>query len=270
LANGTPSIYLCSKNLLQFEHHPIKEVFVRLKDKIAIITGSGRGIGKAIALGYADEGATVVIAARTEKEINATVEKVKSKNQMALAIPCDVTEEDQVRAMVKETIETFGRIDILVNNAGMGGMRPVWGTTKSNFERVLAVNLIGTFLCTKHVWRPMREKGGGIIINVSSLGGLQGYPLLTAYCASKWGQIGFTIACAEEGKVDNIRVNAIAPGRADTALRAQITEDKSRILKAEDHIGACVFLASDESKYLTGHVIPLDWFGSKTQVHEKE
>jgi NAD(P)-dependent dehydrogenase (short-subunit alcohol dehydrogenase family) len=241
------------------------EGFVRLKDKVAIITGGGRGIGKAIALGFAEEGAEIVIAARTEEEIKSTVEIIQSQGRRALAVLCDVTDEDQVNAMVERTLESFKRIDILVNNAGMGGMRPVWGTTKSNFERVLAVNLIGTFLCTKHVWKPMCEGGGGSIINISSLGGLEGYPLLTAYCASKWGQIGFTVACAEEGKLDNIRVNAIAPGRADTALRAQITEDKTRILKPEDHVGACIFLASDESRYITGHVIPLDWFGSKAR-----
>jgi len=239
---------------------------VRLQDKIAIITGGGRGIGKAIAIGFAKEGADVVVVARTEEEIEATCNEVSAQGRKALAFVCDVTDEDQVQDMVSMTLETFKRIDILVNNAGMGGMRPVWGTTKSNFERMLAVNLTGTFLCTKHVWRPMRDNQGGSIINVSSLGGLEGYPLLTAYCASKWGQIGFTVACAEEGKLDNIRVNAIAPGRADTALRAQIKEDKSRILKAEDHVGVCIFLASDESKFITGHAIPLDWFGSDVEV----
>ena len=239
---------------------------MRLQDKIAIITGGGRGIGKAIAIGFAKEGADVVVVARTEEEIETACHEVSAQGREALAVVCDVTEEDQVQDMVSRTLETFQRIDILVNNAGMGGMRPVWGTTKSNFERMLAVNLTGTFLCTKHVWRPMRDMQGGSIINVSSLGGLDGYPLLTAYCASKWGQIGFTVACAEEGKLDNIRVNAIAPGRADTALRAQIKEDKSRILKAEDHVGVCIFLASDESKYITGHVIPLDWFGSDVEA----
>jgi 3-oxoacyl-[acyl-carrier protein] reductase len=238
---------------------------VRLKEKVAIITGAGRGIGKALALGFASEGADIIVAARTEEEINATAEMIQSQGSKALALPCDVTDEDQVRAMVLKTLETFERIDILVNNAGMGGMRPVWGTTRSNFERVLAVNLIGTFLCTKHVWKPMRKQGKGSIVNVSSMGGLQGYPLLSAYCASKWGQIGFTKACAEEGRLDNIRVNAIAPGRADTDLRAQITEDKSRMLKAEDHVEVCIFLASDESKYITGHVIPLEWFDTKAQ-----
>jgi NAD(P)-dependent dehydrogenase (short-subunit alcohol dehydrogenase family) len=163
--------------------------------------------------------------------------------------------------MVEQALNHFGKVNTLVNNAGIGGIRPVWGTPKSSFESILAVNLVGTFLCTKHVWRTMRKEGGGSIINVSSLGGLEGYPLLSAYCASKWGQIGFTVACAEEGKRNNIRVNAIAPGKGDTAFRAQIKEDKSRMLSPEDHVGVCIFLASDESHYITGHVIPIDWFG---------
>ena len=239
---------------------------MRLDNKVAVITGGGRGIGRAVALGFAEEGAKVVIAARTESEINQVHEEIIQRSGQAMALVCDVTDEDQVRHIVDKTLDEYEKIDILVNNAGMGGMRPVWGTSKSNFERVLAVNLIGTFLCTKHVWKPMRNTGGGSIINISSLGGLKGYPLLSAYCASKWGQIGFTVACAEEGKPDNIRVNAIAPGKADTALRAQIKEDKSFLLKAEDHVGVCVFLASDESAFITGHVIPIEWFGNNSRV----
>lgn len=234
---------------------------MRLKDKVAVITGGGRGIGRAVALGFAEEGADVVVCARTQEEIERVAEEVRERGRRALAVVCDVADEDQVKNLVAQTLEAFGRVDVLVNNAGVGNMRPVWAIPKNAFERVLAVNLIGTFLCTKHVWRPMRDGGGGSIINVSSLGGIRGYPLLAAYCASKWGQIGFTMACAEEGKRDNIRVNAIAPGKADTAFRAQIREDKSRMLKAEDHVGVCVFLASDESRYITGHVIPLEWFG---------
>jgi NAD(P)-dependent dehydrogenase (short-subunit alcohol dehydrogenase family) len=237
---------------------------VRLKDKVAIITGGGRGIGRSVALGFAKHGADLVVAARTEQEVDQVATQIRDNGGRAEAIVCDVADEGQVKNMVKRTLDVFDRVDILVNNAGIGSMRPVWGMTKSNFESVLSVNLIGTFLCTKHVWRPMRNLGGGSIINISSLGGMEGYPLLTAYCASKWGQIGFTKACAEEGKRDNIRVNAIAPGKADTAFRAQIKEDKSRLLKAEDHVGACLFLASDESRYVTGHVIPLEWFGAES------
>jgi 3-oxoacyl-[acyl-carrier protein] reductase len=234
---------------------------VRLKDKVAIITGAGRGIGRAVALGYAREGAHVVVAARTPEEIHATAAQICDLGARALAVECDVSQEDQVRNLVNQTLEEFGRLDVLVNNAGVANIRPVWGMPRASFERVLAVNLVGTFLCTKHAWKPMMRAGGGAIINVSSLGGLQGYPLLSAYCASKWGQIGFTKACAEEGKKVNIRVNAIAPGKADTAFRAQIKEDKSRMLTAQDHVGVCIFLASDEARYITGQVIAIEWFG---------
>lgn len=235
---------------------------MRLKDKVAIVTGSGRGIGRAIALGYAEEGANVVVSARTEEEIQSVAGEINSQGGQALAVVCDVSDETQVKALVKKTYETFDKVDVLVNNAGISNIRPVWGLHKRAFEQILAVNLIGTFLGTKHVWRGMQKQGGGSIINVSSLGGMEGYPLLSAYCASKWGQIGFTKACAEEGKPDNIRVNAIAPGKADTAFRAQIKEDKATMLRAQDHVGTALFLASDESRYITGHVIPIDWFGT--------
>jgi NAD(P)-dependent dehydrogenase (short-subunit alcohol dehydrogenase family) len=233
---------------------------MRLDRKVVIITGGGRGIGRALAAGFAEQGARVALAARTQSELNETARLVRLAGGQPLDIVCDVSDEAQVRALVKRVLDEWGTVDVLVNNAGLAGARPVWGVTLSSFERTLAVNLVGTFLCTKHVWQPMGRGGGGSIINISSLGGVRGYPLLSAYCASKWGQIGFTLACAEEGKPDNIRVNAVAPGKADTAFRAQITEDKSRMLRAEDHVGVCLFLASDEARFVTGQVIQLDWF----------
>ena len=239
---------------------------MRLQDKVAIITGGGRGIGRAIALGFSQEGAHVVIASRSENELLDVATEIIQAGHSAQPIVCDVTNEDQVKTMVDETLNAFNQIDILVNNAGIGAMRPVWGTPKRSFEAILAVNLIGTFLCTKHVWRPMRDAGGGSIINVSSMGGLTGYPLLSAYCASKFGQIGFTKACAEEGKQDSIRVNAIAPGKADTALRAQIKENKALMLKPEDHVGICIFLGSTESQYINGQVIPIVWYGPEVKT----
>lgn len=239
---------------------------MRLKDKVAVITGGGRGIGRALALGFAEEGALVTVAARTHEQIQDVAAEIEQLGQKSLAIPCDVSDEDDVRSMVAKTLESFGKLDILINNAAVSGIRPVYGFPKRSFERILAINLVGTFLCTKHVWRPMEKGGGGSIINISSLGGLEGYPLLSAYCASKWGQIGLTKACAEEGKRCNIRVNAIAPGKADTAFRSQIKEDKSRMLKAEDHIGVCIFLASEESRYITGQVIPLEWYGPESET----
>jgi 3-oxoacyl-[acyl-carrier protein] reductase len=236
---------------------------MRLKDKVAIITGGGRGIGKAIALGFANQGANIVVAARTESEVIAVAEKVKELSRESIGFVCDISDENQVKNLVDATIKKFNRVDVLINNAGIGSMRPVYATALESFEKVLKVNLTGTFLCTKHVWQPMKNSGGGSIVNVSSLGGLVGYPLLSGYCASKWGQIGFTKACAEEGKKDNIRVNAIAPGKADTAIRSKIKEDKSKMLTPEDQVDACVFLASDESRYITGQVISLEWFGEE-------
>jgi 3-oxoacyl-[acyl-carrier protein] reductase len=236
---------------------------MRLKDKVAIITGGGRGIGRAIAIGFAHQGAHIVVAARTESEITEVADKVKALGRESLGIVCDISNEDQVKNLVDLTMRKFNQIDVLINNAGIGSMRPVYATQLESFEKVLKVNLTGTFLCTKHVWQPMKNSGGGSIVNVSSLGGLVGYPLLSAYCASKWGQIGFTKACAEEGKKDNIRVNAIAPGKADTGIRSKIKEDKSKMLTPEDQVDACVFLASDESRYITGQLISLEWFGEE-------
>ncbi len=239
---------------------------MRLKDKVAFITGGGRGIGRAIALGYAREGAPVVVAARTQAEVDAVAEEIRAPGQKALAVTCDVADEEQVKAALARALDEFGRVDILVNNAGTGGgLRFIHGLPLSNWERTLAVNLTGTFLCTKHVWKAMQTQGGGVIINVSSLGGRRGLPLQSAYAASKWGQLGFTLSAAEAGKPHNIRVNAIAPGRGDTAMRAAIHEDKSKILRAEDHVGVCVFLASDEARYITGQIIELDWFGTESE-----
>jgi NAD(P)-dependent dehydrogenase (short-subunit alcohol dehydrogenase family) len=236
---------------------------MRLKDKVAIITGGGRGIGKAIALGFANQGAHIVVAARTESEVISVAEKINELGRDSLGIVCDISDENQVKNLMDMTIQHFGKIDVLINNAGIGSMRPVYATSLESFEKVIKVNLTGTFLCTKHVWQSMKNSGGGSIINVSSLGGLVGYPMLSAYCASKWGQIGFTKACAEEGKKDSIRVNAIAPGKADTAIRSKIKEDKTKMLTPEDQVDACVFLASDESRYITGQVISLEWFGEE-------
>jgi 3-oxoacyl-[acyl-carrier protein] reductase len=239
---------------------------MRLENRVGIVTGGGRGIGRAVAQGLASEGARVVVAARTASQVRSAAEAIRARGGEAIGVPCDVSDESQVRAMVAQTIDTYGRIDVLVNNAGISGIRPVWGIPRTSFDRTLAVNLTGTFLCTKHVWKPMRRQGGGAIINIASLGGVRGYPLLSAYCASKWGQIGFTLACAEEGKADNIRVNAIAPGKADTDFRAQIQEDKARMLRPEDHVAICVFLASDDARFVTGQVIQLEWFETRPEA----
>lgn len=234
---------------------------MRLKDKIALVTGAGRGIGKAIALGFAREGARLVLAARTVEELEATADEIRALGQRALVTRCDVTKEKQVKKMIETALETFQRVDVLVNNAGLGSFRPIWGTRLSNWEYMLAVNLTASFLCSKHVWRTMQKHGGGSIINVSSLSGTRAYPMYASYSASKWGQIGLTKSTAEEGKPHHIRVNAIAPGKVDTDMRGSVAEDKDKMLTPEDCVGAAVFLASEESRFVTGQVLEIEWFG---------
>jgi 3-oxoacyl-[acyl-carrier protein] reductase len=233
---------------------------MRLKDKIAIVTGASRGIGRAIALSFAGEGAHLVLAARTESDLQKVAGEIHILGQRALVVPCDVTDEEQVKHMLNTTLEEYGRLDVLVNNAGLGAFRPIYGTRLSNWEHMLAINLTSSFLCIKHAWKPMIQGGGGSIINMSSTSGTRGYPMYASYSASKWGQVGLTVTAAEEGKPEKIRVNAIAPGKVDTDMRASVAEDKDQMLKPQDCVGLAVFLASDEARYITGQVIEIEWF----------
>ncbi|NUM43788.1 MAG: SDR family oxidoreductase [Anaerolineales bacterium] len=236
---------------------------MRLKDKVAIITGASRGIGRAIALGFALEGAHVTLAARTQAELDAVAAEIHAQtggHPRALVVPTDVTVEEQVKAMVDATVATFGRVDILVNNAGVGAFRPAYGTPLKTWEWIMSINATSTFLCTKHAWKPMQKAGGGSIINISSLSGTRIYPMYSAYSASKWAQLGFTKVTAEEGKPVNIRVNALAPGKVDTPMRANVSEDKDAMLKAEDCVPPAIFLASDEARWITGQILEIEWF----------
>ena len=142
---------------------------MRLESKVAIITGASKGIGRAIALGYAREGAHVTLAARSADLLEEAAREIRTLGMRALPAPTDVTDEEAVKRMVQATLDEFGRIDILVNNAGMASFRPVWGIRLSQWEAIMALNLRAPFLCTKHVWKTMRNQGGGVIINVGSL-----------------------------------------------------------------------------------------------------
>lgn len=236
---------------------------MRFQNKLTLITGASRGIGRSLAHAFAAEGSNLVLTARTATDVHKVAHEVESKYGIkAVAVVGDVSDEAHAKAAVDAALHEFGRVDVLINNAAIANPRPVYGTNLSGWEKTLAVNLTGTFLFTKHVWKPMKKQGGGSIVNISSTGGRRGFALLSAYCASKWGQIGFSISAAEEGKPDNIRVNVVAPGKADTDFRAQISEDKSRMLTADDCNSAVLFLASDEAKWVTGQVLEVEWFGA--------
>lgn len=249
---------------------------MRLSGKTAIITGGGRGIGRAIALAFAKEGANLVLAARTESEINQVAKEVEALGREALAVPTDITDWAQVQGMVGKALERFGAVHILVNNAGYAKSAPLTRTDEELWDRTIKVNLTGTYLCTRAVIDKMIEQRYGRIINIASVAGKIGQVYVTAYCAAKHGVLGFTKALALEAARHNITVNAICPGWVDTdmtqdaivnisqktgmsldeALRTlENMSPQKRLIKPEEVAHLAVTLASDEAKGITGQAI---------------
>ena len=253
---------------------------MRLKDKVAIITGGGFGIGKAITLAFADEGAIVVVASRNLTNLEQVVNEIKSKGGQATAIETDVSNEKQAQEMVSRTLREYGRIDILVNNSGIGG--PTAGVVDmklDDWNETLAVDLTGAMLCSREVLKDMIPRQSGNIVNISSRVGKYSLVSRSPYTVAKLGLIGFTETLAMEVGKYNIRVNCIAPGavggeRNDNIIRAtskalgitfqevakQITDRISlrRFISAEEIAWPTVFLASDESSAITGQTLVVD------------
>jgi len=184
----------------------------RLTNKVAIVTGSSSGIGKAIALTFAREGARVVVTARRAALCERTVEQIRKDGGDAMSIVTDVTDERQVDRLIAETVRRYGRLDILVNNAGIGGGGRIAETGTDVFDRVVTTNLRGTFLCARAGFRQMLTAGGGTILNMSSVAGVDGWAGTGTYSASKHGIMGLTKAMADEGRHHGIKVCAICPG----------------------------------------------------------
>lgn len=241
-----------------------------LKGKVALITGGVRGIGKAISLCFAKQGADVVINYTSEGsqlEAEKLVEEIKEIGVQAKAIRCDVSKSEEVKAMISETIKAFGRLDILVNNAGITKDMLLLRMKEEEFDRVLEVNLKGAFNCTKEASRAMLKTGGSII-NMTSVVGLVGNVGQSNYAASKAGLIGFTKSVAKEFASRNIRINAIAPGFIQTemtdvlgdSVKEAVTNSipMKRFGQAEEVAKAALFLASDLASYVTGEVLRVD------------
>ena len=193
---------------------------MELKDTVAIITGAARGIGRGIAQSLAREGAHVVIAdlPPLQEEMERTGALVEGEGAQALLVHCDVRESSQVSALAQAALDRFGRIDVLVNNAGVISVAPVASMSEEEWDRVLAVNLKGTFLCSKAVVPHMVERRAGRIVNISSVAGKRGQPGLAHYCASKFAVIGLTQTLALELASSNVTVNAVCPGEVDSAM----------------------------------------------------
>ena len=252
----------------------------KLDNKVAIVTGGGTGIGYKIAMTFAGEGADVVVCGRTMSTLEGVAEEIRALGRKSLAIPVDVSDREQVRKMVKQALEAFGKIDILVNNAGIGPRGLIIDMTEEDWDAVIDTNLKGLFFCTQTVARHMIEKRYGKIINISStasLGAIE--PGQSPYAASKSGVNTFTKASAREFGPYGINVNAIAPGRILTPLvYADRTQEQleefieagvsgavlGRLGTVEDIAHLALFLASDDSDFITAEIIACN--GGRTNL----
>ncbi len=239
-----------------------------MQDQVAIITGSSRGIGKAAALALAAEGASVVVNyARSSAAADEVVAEITNAGGSAIAIQADVSQEDQVDALIKATKDKFGRIDVLVNNAGITRDTLLLRMKPADWQAVIDLNLTGVFLCTRAVAKIMLKQRSGRIINISSVAGLMGNPGQANYSAAKAGVIGFTKTVAKEMAPRGVTVNAVAPGFIETDMTNELSNTEEilkfiplgRYGQASEVAGLIRFLAADPAAaYITGQVMNVD------------
>jgi NAD(P)-dependent dehydrogenase (short-subunit alcohol dehydrogenase family) len=253
------------------EEVPKKEVKMLLSNKVAIITGGARGIGRGIAMKFAEEGCSPVIVDVLAAEGRKTAEELSKKERNAVFIKCDITDRSQVKEMVDQVIGKFGKVDILINNAGITGLpKSVTDINEEEWDRVLSINLKGMFLCCKTVVPHMKEKGYGKIVNISSLSAIYPVAPMVHYSASKAGVLGLTLDLALELAPFNICVNVILPGAIPSdmwnmlippgvnreeflaEIEKAVMPPMQRLGTPEDIAGVALFLASDLSRYVTG------------------
>ncbi|MCC5912341.1 MAG: 3-oxoacyl-[acyl-carrier-protein] reductase [Clostridiaceae bacterium] len=241
---------------------------MRLKEKIAIVTGAARGIGKETALKFAREGAKVVVSDVGEGSLNEVVTELKEMGSEVLAYNVNVVDRGQIQAMVDDVVEKWGKIDVLVNNAGITADNQLLKMPEEDFDKVIDVNLKGVYNCSQIAAKAMTETGGGVILNASSVVGIYGNFGQTNYAATKWGVIGMTKTWAKELGRKGIRVNAVAPGFILTPMTEKMPEKVLDMMSGKSPLGllgqpedianAYAFLASDEAKFITGTVLSVD------------
>ena len=223
---------------------------MKLENRIAIITGAGRGIGRATAIAFAKEGADIVLAARTETEIESVANEIEQLGRKALPVKTDVQHKADVEEMVTRTIETFGKVDILVNNAGVAIHNPIEKIREEDWDLTMAVNLKGVFLCTQAVLNHMYDKNYGHIVNVSSVSGKYGHVNGGSYCASKFAVIGFTETTNNEGRRHGVKASVVCPGPVDTKMRRDNHPDDviENLTQPEDVADLILFLVSQSPR----------------------
>jgi 3-oxoacyl-[acyl-carrier protein] reductase len=249
--------------------HDEGETAMGLEGRAAIVTGGTRGIGRAIALDLAANGADVALNYRKSANMATELaETIRRQGRRALAVQADVSSYDDAQVMVKAVLEDFGRLDILVNNAGMNWDGVVWKMTEEQWDRVIAVDLKGTFNYTRAVTPVFRAQGSGKIVNITSINGLRGKFGQTNYSAAKAGVIGFTKACARELGRASVNVNAVAPGLIETEMVREAPERVREMALAEIVLGrlglpeevayVVSFLCTEKARHITGQVIQVD------------
>jgi len=242
---------------------------MELSERVAIVTGGGRGIGRAIALKLAEVGATVVINdVGDSKPAEGVAEEIREMGRESLVVLADVSQSTEVASLVNDTVEKYGKIDILVNNAGITRDQLIMRMSDDEWDKVLGINLKGVFVCSKAVLRPMMKQRWGRIISISSIVGLIGNPGQANYASAKAGIIGLTRTIAKEVASRGITANAIAPGFIDTPMTQQLPEERKQELMNQVPLGflgtprdvaeVVAFLASEEARYITGQVVTVD------------
>ena len=242
-----------------------------LAGKVAVVTGASRGIGRAIALGFAEAGADVAVAARSEDDLETLAKEIDALGRRALVVRTDVTVRADIETLIDRTVAELGGLDVLVNNAGGSNFTsPLVGLRPAGWDKLRTLNLDSVFHGTQLAAQKMLEHGGGSIIQISSVAGIEGAPGLSPYSAAKGGVRLFSQAVAKELAGSGVRVNSIAPGWIETPLNDWMNQDASirqtieamipmgRIGQAEEIVGAAIFLASDASSFVTGTTLVVD------------
>ncbi len=244
---------------------------MKLENKVAVITGASKGIGKGIAVRYSEEGATVVLTSRSMDLLSAIADQIRGTGGQALALPVDVRRPESIQGVVDRTVAEYGRLDIMVNNAGISMVHPSEDLPSEEWAHAVETDLFGVFYGCQSAARQMMRQAGGCIINITSVYGLVAAPMRAAYCASKAGANMLTKVLAIEWANKNIRVNAIAPGYIRTELVQGVIDKgmlpvgaiekrtpQGRIGEVEDLLGLAVYLASDEASFMTGSIVNID------------